>query len=250
MIDFTDLTTNNPTAWTWLFEGGKPDISSEQNPDSVEYLTPGVYDVTLTSTNNGGNDTEYKDDYITVNAGMPPVSDFYADVTEITVGDSVNFFDLSTGNPTQWTWTFDGGVPDGSAQQNPTSIVYPEAGTYFVKLRAKNSFGNNTLQKENYIVVGNVSVKDISRNQGMIIYPNPSHGEVNVRILEGMEAWGHGSMVEIEVINSVGTVIRSFNHDLSNHDMSMNLGNEPDGLYIIRVTGSDRSVQKKLSLFK
>ncbi len=250
MIDFTDLTANNPTSWSWYFDGAIPDTSSAQNPDSVKYLIPGVYDVTLISTNNGGNDAEYKDDYITVNAGMPPVSEFYADVTEITVGDSVDFFDLSTGNPTQWTWTFDGGVPDGSGDQNPTGIVYPVAGTYFVKLRTKNSFGNNTLQKDNYIVVGNVSVKDLNRNQGMIIYPNPSRGEVIVRLLGSGEAGKRGSGAEIDVINSLGNLIRTINLNPSDLQVSIDLGDEPDGLYIISVTYDDRSIQKKLSLFK
>ncbi len=74
------------------------------------------------------------------------------------------------------------------------NIVYPTEGTYDVKLRTKNTFGNNTMLKEDYIVVGNVSVKDMSKNPGMIIYPNPSRGEVKVRLLGGMEAWGHGSM--------------------------------------------------------
>jgi PKD repeat protein len=250
MIYFTDLTANEPTAWAWSFEGAEPDTSNDQNPDSVVYAIPGIFDVTMTATNNGGSDTEYRDNYITVNAGYPPVSDFYADVTEIVAGDSVNFFDLTTGNPTQWTWTFDGATPGTSSQQSPTAIVYPAEGSFDVKLRTKNAFGNNTLLKEKYIVVGNVSVKDMNRNQGVIVYPNPSSGEINVRILDGMEAWGHAGMVEVAVINSMGNVIRAYNHDLSDPDLTIDLNNEPDGLYIIRVTSEDRSVQKKISLLK
>lgn len=250
IIDFTDLTSNEPTIWAWEFEGGEPAASAEQNPDSVEYLAPGVFDVTLTATNNGGSNIEFKDNYITVNAGMPPVSDFFADVTEIVEGDSVNFFDMSTGIPTQWTWTFEGGEPGGSGQQNPVNIVYPDEGTYYVRLRTKNSFGNNTLQKDAYIVVGNVSVKDLERNNSVMIYPNPSHGHVNVRLLGGIEAWGQGRKVEVAVINSTGNVIRSINDNLSNQVMNIDLSNEPDGLYFIRVTSDNHSVQKKLSLLK
>jgi PKD repeat protein len=251
IIDFTDLTANEPTSWAWQFEGAEPEISSEQNPDSVVYNIPGVYDVTLTATNNGGSNIEFKDDYITVNAGMPPVSDFYADVTEIVAGDSVNFFDLSTGMPTQWTWTFEGGEPGGSSQQNPADIVYSTTGTYYVKLRTKNSFGNNTLQKDAYIVVGNVSVKEMDPNKGVIIYPNPSNGEVKVRLLDDdMGAWGHRGMVEVSVINSTGNVIYAMNHNVADRNMSIDLSNEADGLYIIRITSDTRTVQKKLSLLK
>jgi lysyl endopeptidase len=250
MIDFTDLSNNDPIAWTWAFEGGEPTTSTEQNPDSVVYSIPGVYDVTLTSSNNGGSDTELKENYITVNAGLPPVSDFYADVTEIEVGGTVNFFDLSTGDPTQWTWTFEGATPPTSSQQNPTNILYSTQGLYNVQLRTKNTFGNNTLLKEDYISVGNVSVKEMSQHPVMVIYPNPSHGEVKVRLLGGMEAWGHGSVVEVDVINSTGMVIKTFNYDLSTSDLTLELGDQPDGLYVLRVMSGDQSVQKKLSLFK
>jgi lysyl endopeptidase len=249
-IDFTDLSLNNPVDWTWAFEGGQPSTSNAQNPDSIVYSTPGVYDVSLTSTNNGGSDTELKEGYITVNAGLPPLSEFYADATEIVIGDSVNFFDLSTGNPTQWTWTFEGATPGSSSQQNPVNIVYPTLGSYYVKLRTKNSFGNNTMLKENYIVVGNVSVKDMSKNPGMIIYPNPSSGLLNVRLTGSMEAWGHGSIVEVSVINSTGLVVKTLTHQAMTADLTIDLSDQADGLYIVRISSDNHSVQRKLSLFK
>jgi PKD repeat protein len=250
MINFTDLTANNPVNWTWAFEGGTPSTSNDQNPDSIVYMTPGVFDVILTSSNNGGSDTESKDNYITVNAGLPPTSDFYADVTEIVVGDTVNFFDLSTGLPTQWTWTFDGGTPAGSSQQNPTNIVYNTVGSYYVKLRTKNGFGNNTMQKDNYIVVGNVSIKDMNSNQGFVVYPNPSRGEVKLRLLGGAEAWGQGSLIQVSVINSIGNEVMMINTDPASKEVSLDLTSQPDGLYIIRIKSNEKFIQKKLSLFK
>jgi lysyl endopeptidase len=257
-IDFTDLSVNMPVEWGWSFAGGTPDTSNEQNPASIVYSVPGVYNVSLTSTNNAGSDIELKEGYITVNVGLPPVSDFYASATEIDINDTVNFFDLSTGEPTQWTWTFEGATPGTSAQQNPVNILYPTKGSFYVKLRTKNSFGNNTMLKEGYINVGDVSVKDMSKNPGMVIYPNPSHGELKVRLLGGMEAWGlgsmgawgHGSMVSVEIINSTGIVIKMMNYDPASGDMTINLGDQPDGLYIVRISSDNHSVQRKLSLFK
>jgi PKD repeat protein len=249
MIDFTDLSNNTPANWAWSFPGGIPDTSNVQNPDSVEYDVPGVYSVTLTASNNGGSDTEFKDNYITVNAGTPPASDFYADKTEIAPGDSVNFFDLSTGLPTQWTWTFEGGVPGGSSSQNPTNIVYPTQGTYFVKLRTKNSFGNNTMQKDGYIVVGNVSVKDLAGKQEMIIYPNPSDGMFKVKLIESVEVWGNGNMVNVSVINSSGNVVMDFSHNPASRDLTIDLRNQPDGLYTIKISSGSHSIQKKISVF-
>lgn len=64
-VSFTDLSTNDPTAWNWAFEGGDPSSSTAQNP-SVSYNTAGTYEVSLTATNEGGEDTETKSAYITV----------------------------------------------------------------------------------------------------------------------------------------------------------------------------------------
>lgn len=256
-IDFTDLSVNNPVSWSWIFNGGTPGASSEQNPDSIVYNVPGTYNVYLTATNNGGSDTELKENYITVNAGIAPTSDFYADKTEILPGDSVNFFDLSIGNPTQWTWTFEGGVPGTSGIQNPVNIVYPTEGQYYVRLRTKNSFGNNTLQKDKYITVGNVSVGEINKNKGVLVYPNPTSGIITVKLLEGIEFWDgnrnqnqNARPVVAEVINSIGNVVRSAEINKLTGTISFDLNNEANGLYIVRVSSDNRSVQKIISLMK
>jgi PKD repeat protein len=165
-------------------------------------------------------------------------------------GDSVSFFDLSTGDPTQWTWTFEGGEPGSSAEQNPANIVYPAEGSYFVKLRTKNPFGNNTNQKDDYILVGYISVKDRFARQGMFIYPNPSQGKVQVRLPAGLEAGQHGGMVEVTVLNSTGNMIRTFSISLAEKSFSFDLGGEPDGLYIIRVKADNQTIQEKISLLK
>lgn len=258
MISFSDLSINEPTAWVWAFEGAEPDSSLEQNPDSIKYSIPGVYDVSLTASNFGGATTELKENFITVNTGLPPVTDFYADVTEILPGDSVNFFDLSVNNPTQWTWTFEGGVPGTSSNQNPTYIVYPNVGSYYVRLRTKNSFGNHTTQKDGYIVVGNVSIKERELSKGFVIFPNPSHGVITVDLAGGVGAWrseskensGTDVMLDVAVVNASGNMVKSLQHSATDRYMRIDLSDMPDGLYIVRISSGERSVQKKLSLLK
>jgi Zn-dependent metalloprotease len=65
VVDFTDLSLENPTSWSWTFEGGTPGTSTLQNP-SVTYTTVGTFNVTLVATNAQGSDTETKVDYISV----------------------------------------------------------------------------------------------------------------------------------------------------------------------------------------
>lgn len=46
-VSYTDLSTGEPVSWSWVFEGGEPATSSDQNP-SVVYDEEGAYNVTLT----------------------------------------------------------------------------------------------------------------------------------------------------------------------------------------------------------
>jgi len=73
-VSFTDLSTNTPTSWSWVFTGGTPATSTTQNP-SVVYNTAGTYGVDLTASNIAGSDLESKPNYITVN--FPYLLDIY-----------------------------------------------------------------------------------------------------------------------------------------------------------------------------
>ena len=66
VITYTDLSTNTPDSWNWVFEGGQPATSTDQSP-VVTYSTPGIYDVSLTTSNvAGSSDQELKADYANV----------------------------------------------------------------------------------------------------------------------------------------------------------------------------------------
>ncbi|MFM7106160.1 MAG: PKD domain-containing protein, partial [Flavobacteriales bacterium] len=69
-VDFTSTSTNNPTSFSWTFEGGTPATSSASNPQNVVWSTPGTYDVTLTVANSSGSDTYVCSNCMTVYA--PP----------------------------------------------------------------------------------------------------------------------------------------------------------------------------------
>jgi gingipain R len=152
-VHFSDNSLNYPSTWDWTFDGGDPASSTVQNP-VVTYNTPGTYDVSLAVTNIEGNDNETKLGYITVNPVTdPPISDFVADQTTVSIGTTVNFTDLSTNLPDGWEWTFEGGNLATSTDQNP-SVIYDTPGTYSVTLIATNSIGSgNTETKLDYITV-------------------------------------------------------------------------------------------------
>ncbi len=83
---------------------------------------------------------------------VPPTANFSANPTTVQVGGTVTFHDLSTGNPTSWSWNFgDGGT---STQQNPTH-VYNNVGDYTVTLTVSNANGSDSETKNAYIHVVN-----------------------------------------------------------------------------------------------
>ncbi len=87
----------------------------------------------------------------------PVLAGFYADDTTISSGDAVNFFDNSYGDSiVSWSWSFPGGTPSSSSDQNPQGIVYSQTGQFDVSLTVTDSSGaQDQLTKENYITVSN-----------------------------------------------------------------------------------------------
>jgi PKD repeat protein len=149
-VEFTDTSTGLPTSWNWTFQSGTPLTSTLQNP-VVQFNTAGQFSVSLEAINAEGSNTKTVTDYITVNV-IPVVADFSADTTTPSVGGTVNFTDLSTGTPTEWSWTLPGATPDASVAQNP-SVVYSTAGTYSVSLTASKVGSTDTEIKTDYITV-------------------------------------------------------------------------------------------------
>ena len=64
-VEFTNKSYSGDTEWSWVFEGGTPATSDEENP-VVVYNTPGVYEVTLTVGNGVDEVSITKEAYITV----------------------------------------------------------------------------------------------------------------------------------------------------------------------------------------
>jgi PKD repeat protein len=89
--------------------------------------------------------------YIESSSGpVPPVANFVGNPTSGVVPLIVAFTDLSTGNPTSWSWTFgDGGT---SSEQNPVH-EYSAVGVYTVSLTAENAYGSDTKTEVDYITV-------------------------------------------------------------------------------------------------
>ena len=72
-----------------------------------------------------------------------PVSSFTASATSVCEGSTIAFTDQSSVDPSTWNWSFPGGSPASSAQQNP-SVIFSTPGTYTITLTVSNVNGTHT----------------------------------------------------------------------------------------------------------
>lgn len=149
-VDFTNLSTGDPTNYVWKFPGGSPFQSHNTNPPTVTYNEPGTYNVELTAINEYGSDTELKVEYITVLGAPEP--DFTVDTAKTLAGGSIQFTDVTLGDNDTWNWTFEGGTPATSGEQNPM-ITYETPGLYDVTLEVSGTTGTGDTTKVDFITV-------------------------------------------------------------------------------------------------
>ena len=150
-IQFTDESKQNPTSWTWNFEGGQQNSSNVQNP-LIIYPTVGVFDVSLNATNKDGDASLIKPDFVTVYEEGPAIANFTVDKRTVKTGGQVTFSDASLRIPTSWKWTFEGGTPASSTEKNPV-VTYDTKGTHNVTLIVENAFGLDQKIEETFIHV-------------------------------------------------------------------------------------------------
>src|SRR5690554_1408131 len=162
----------SPTILPDIFNGGNDDGHAMAEVIQINYsptILPDIF--------NGGNDDGHAmaeviqincapavlpDIYVggiedghameTVFVACAPNARFEADTTVICEGETLQFNDLSSGPPTSWSWTFNGGTPSSSTDQNPT-VVYDTPGNYSVTLSITSDGGNSSITKTNYITV-------------------------------------------------------------------------------------------------
>ena len=145
-VDFTDLSTATPTAWSWSFPGGTPSTSSVQNPQNIVYNAAGTYGVTLTATYNLTNVSVTKNNYITVTA--PPVAPGQpsGDTLLCQNNSNTSYTISSVPNATGYTWNLS---PASAGVMTPagTSVTIdwddPFTGYATLSVQATGTCGNS-----------------------------------------------------------------------------------------------------------
>jgi PKD repeat protein len=126
-IQFTDLSSNNPTSWSWAFENGTPAISSLQNP-IVSFSVAGTYNnVTLQTSNSNGSSTTTKNSYINISPQIKPTIQLIGNDTTCTGSSS----QLKSSYANSYLW-----LPNGQ-----TNIQINANATAIYTVTTKDVFG-------------------------------------------------------------------------------------------------------------
>jgi PKD repeat protein len=176
--------------------------------------------------------------------------------TTIYKGGSVSFEDLSTGTPTSWSWTFEGGTPSTSSLQNPT-VTYETAGIYQVSLTVGDGVGTESTTRTNYITVNEtgdwteqavgfatsslqVDFIDVINNNTVWAISSDGSQEF-ARTVNGGTSWSGGSM------NIVGdlrpAMIDAINSDTAWVPLFPNSAGADGGIYVTYDGGANWSEQ-------
>jgi PKD repeat protein len=110
----------------------------------------------------------------TCSSGSPPTANFSFEVTESCVVGEVEFEDMS-GLASEWFWTFEGGTPATSTEQNPI-VTYASAGTFDVTLEVINASGEDELEWTDAVEIfdGPVVDFDFDNNELLIFFEDES----------------------------------------------------------------------------
>lgn len=141
VINFNDLSLNNPDRLTWEFGDG---ATAQGANVSHAWDEPGTYTVTLTATNDAGSDDVAKTVTVIPLPPDPPTAGFTVASATVPVNSVVNFTNTSTGDPTEFAWDFGDGA--SSVATSPPH-GYSSPGTYEVTLTARNAGGSDSITK-------------------------------------------------------------------------------------------------------
>jgi hypothetical protein len=166
---------------------------------------------------------------------------FFTSSTEICEGNIVEFYDMSSGNPVSWSWTFEGGMPGTSTFQNPM-VMYSTAGSYDVTLTVSDGVDSHSITFEDFILVNVCTGISESSPGNISIRPNPSNGIFTID-LDGIRS----DNLQIKVLNTLGNEVYSDNSISvsGNFSRTIDLSCLHKGLYFVVIeTGQESTVNR------
>jgi hypothetical protein len=229
-VVYTVAAIANATSYTWTIPAGVTIVSGgSTNAITVNFAptaTTGIFKVL--GVNDCGNGTSSPNYSVVVNPiPVTPVITQHLD----TLTSSAN-----TGN--QW---YRNGVAIAGATGKKHIAVYVGTYTVVVTLNGCSSAPSNG------ILVLPVSLNGIEVSQSFEVYPNPNHGQFNIKVVSG-------KLVElnIEIYNNLGALLwkqENVNID-GTFTTPVTLNEAPAGVYMVALRNKDMNIVRKVVILK
>jgi PKD repeat protein len=157
-----------------------------------------------------------------------------------TTGNVVTFSNSSTG-ASSYSWDF--GDFTNSSASAPVH-AYAVNGTYQVVLTAING---NCTDTTTFNVAITASVEELMGISNLIVYPNPTSGDVFVNFENQ-----NGNAISIELVDQLGRVIYASDEFNSTgfNNIELNLANVSDGMYSVLVHSLNNTITKRIIVKK
>ena len=173
---------------------------------------------------------------VTVTPG--PVASFATTTDQL----NVTFADVSTGNPTNWSWNFGDGSPLATVQ-NPVH-VFQQAGDYTVQLTVSDGNCSSTFTQIITVTSSNATGnpdKSIEVN----VFPNPAGDVLNIDI-KNITA----GLIELKLLDAKGSVLSNGKYQYSQAPVSLNTGNFAEGIYFLHIVCEEGTLVRKVVLLR
>jgi PKD repeat protein len=216
-IVYADTSHGQPTSFLWSFPGGTPSSSTIQNP-TVQYNSPGNYDVTLIVSSTTDTDTLIMTNYINVNA-LPAVS-FNINSTSC-LGEPP--FNIDFGSPAGGTYSGNG--ISGTTFTPSTAGTGPHIITYtYTDSNACSNTDTTTITVQNCVGLNQIEI-----NFGIIIYPNPNTGLFTIE-----KPIGLNKEVKVELLDVTSKLITQKVISADSQKIEIDITNYSKGIYYLQ----------------
>ena len=210
-VDFTDLSTGDPTSWLWIFQGASTGFSTVQNPTQICYSNPGNYTVTLIAGSAAGSDT------LTINTVVVNANPAAPLLTS--VGDTLT----ATPGFISYTWYRDSVLLVSSSSNE---YISTQNGTYYVTVTDSNGCSSSSTE-----IILNTSIWNVETLVAEI-YPNP--------VIDQLYLKNNGEIIELTIYNSLGAVI--FKAPYGTIPNVIDLSLFEDGIYFIIIKDRNQNI--------
>lgn len=153
----------------------------------------------------------------------PLLADFEANNTDPCIWDLVQFTNTSSGVIDSFNWTFEGGIPATSNEENPL-VTYENAGVYDVSLTTSSGLEESTITMEDLITVHNCTGIEKLQEVSLEITPNPNDGIFKITLPEN-------SYFEIQLLDMMGNQVFK---KVSAENNQMDLSDLKKGIYVLK----------------